>query len=59
MFPDKEKTTLYAEYENSGAGAITKERVNWSRQLTKPETLQYTITNILGGNDHWDPLHVQ
>lgn len=59
MFPDKEKTALYAEYENAGEGAAVKERVNWARQLTKPDTLQYTITNILGGNDHWDPLHVQ
>jgi pectinesterase len=59
MFPDKEKTTLYAEYKNTGAGAARKERVNWSRQLTKQEMQKYTVTNILGGNDHWDPLHVQ
>lgn len=59
MFPDKEKTALYAEYKNTGPGALVKERVSWSRQLTKQEAAKYTLKNILGGNDHWDPLHVQ
>jgi pectinesterase len=57
MFPDKEKTAFYAEYKNTGPGASLKERVNWSRQLTKQEAAKYTLKNILGGNDHWDPLH--
>lgn len=35
--PDNEKTTRYAEYNNSGEGANTKQRVSWSRQLTKKE----------------------
>ena len=35
--PDNEKTTRYAEYNNSGEGANTKQRVAWSRQLTKKE----------------------
>jgi pectinesterase len=56
MFPDKEKTAYYAEYENTGPGASTKDRVAWSRQLTKKEAKQYTIENILGGADHWRPL---
>jgi len=59
MFPDKEKTAFYAEYENAGPGASISGRVSWSKQLTKQEATKYTIQNILGGNDHWDPLHVQ
>ena len=35
--PDNEKTARYAEYNNSGNGANTKQRVSWSRQLTKKE----------------------
>ena len=35
--PDNEKTARYAEYNNSGEGANTKQRVSWSRQLTKKE----------------------
>ena len=35
--PDNEKTARYAEYNNSGDGASTKQRVAWSRQLTKKE----------------------
>ncbi|MDB5210404.1 MAG: pectin esterase [Sediminibacterium sp.] len=59
MFPDKEKTALYAEYENSGPGANAGGRVSWSKQLTKAEVLKYTPQNILSGNDHWDPLHIK
>ena len=35
--PDNEKTARYAEYNNIGEGANTKQRVAWSRQLTKKE----------------------
>ena len=35
--PDNEKTARYAEYNNNGEGANTKQRVAWSRQLTKKE----------------------
>jgi pectinesterase len=55
MFPDKEKTAYYAEYKNTGPGANPKARVQWSHQLTDQEAKQYTIKNILGGSDNWDP----
>jgi pectinesterase len=55
MFPDKEKTAFYAEYQNKGAGATRAGRVAWSKQLTAGEAKSYTIKNILGGNDHWNP----
>jgi pectinesterase len=59
MFPEKEKTAFYAEYANTGPGALVKERINWSKQLTDGEAKRYTIQNILGGDDHWDPLHIK
>lgn len=59
MFPEKTKTTFYAEFENSGKGTAIKERVKWSRQLTAKEAEGYTVEKILGGFDHWNPLGVK
>ncbi|MDT0688907.1 pectinesterase family protein [Salegentibacter sp. F188] len=56
MFPNKERTTFYAEYNSSGAGASPETRVEWSHQLTSEEVQKYTVNNILGGKDHWRPL---
>ncbi|WP_316798703.1 pectinesterase family protein [Pedobacter frigidisoli] len=56
MFPEKEKTTFYAEYYNTGAGASTQSRVPWARQLSEKENKKYTIKNILSGTDSWNPL---
>ena len=56
MFPEKEKTTFYAEYQNTGAGATTQNRLPWTKQLTERENKKYTIKNILGGTDFWNPL---
>lgn len=56
MFVDKEKTCFYAEYNNNGQGADNKQRVSWSHQLTQNEVKQYTLNNILGGMDQWNPL---
>jgi len=56
MFPDKEKTTGYAEYGSTGAGASTKSRVLWSKQLTDREAKKYILRHILGGRDEWNPL---
>ncbi|MES2274920.1 MAG: pectinesterase family protein [Bacteroidota bacterium] len=55
MFPDKEKTAHYAEYQSTGPGANPKARVAWAHQLTAQEAKQYTVKNILGGKDNWDP----
>lgn len=56
MFPDKEKTVFYAEYKSSGAGASPKNRLTWTKQLTDKEAKNYTIKNILGGTDNWNPV---
>jgi len=55
MFPDKEKTTFYAEYGSKGAGSNISKRLVWSKQLTKSEVKQYTLKNILSGADGWQP----
>ncbi|MGO4876095.1 pectinesterase family protein [Pedobacter psychrotolerans] len=56
MFPDKEKTTFYAEYKSVGAGASPDTRLNWSRQLTNQEAKDYTVKNIFSSStDQWNP----
>lgn len=52
---DKEKTAYYAEYGSKGAGARTSERAAWSHQLTPKQAAGYTVENILGGPDKWNP----
>ena len=44
--PESEKTTLFAEFGNTGSGSETGKRVPWSHQLTKDEASQYTKENI-------------
>jgi pectinesterase len=46
------KTTRYAEYKNYGPGAVTEQRVQWSKQLTDEESKKYTLKNIFG---NWNP----
>jgi len=58
MFPDKESTCFYAEYNNSGEGSNTKNRVSWSHQLSKNEFNKYTFDKILSGSDHWEPYKI-
>jgi len=55
MFPDKEKTTYYAEFGSTGIGASVKNRASWAKQLSAKEARQYTIKNILQGKDNWHP----
>ena len=44
--PENEKTVFYAEYKNTGAGAVINKRVAWSKQLTGKEAARYTAKNI-------------
>ncbi len=50
--PDAEKTTLYAEYNTIGKGAMPSQRVKWSHQLTSEQVGRYTLDNIFRG---WHP----
>jgi pectinesterase len=51
-----EKTARFAEYQNTGPGAITTNRVPWAVQLTEEAAKAYTVENILTGKDGWNPL---
>lgn len=55
MFPDKEKTAYYAEFGDKGPGATGKARVAWSHQLDAKAIKSYTLKDILGGSDNWNP----
>lgn len=53
--PANEQTARFAEYASTGPGAKPDQRVKWAKQLTDEEAKVYTIANILGGADAWDP----
>lgn len=50
------ETIVYAEYGNSGPGAETGNRVEWSKQLTEQEAAAYEVARILAGQDGWIPV---
>lgn len=47
-----EETARYAEYGNKGEGASTKNRVKWSKQLSKKEAAKVTLLDAFG-EDSW------
>lgn len=53
-----EKNTRYAEFASTdlpGKPLDVSQRVAWSKQLTEDEAQQFTVENVLGGADHWNP----
>lgn len=44
--PESEKTTFFAEYGNTGAGAATADRVGWSHQLSPEVAAKYRKESI-------------
>lgn len=46
--PDNEKTARYAEYNNSGAGSDTAQRVNWMKVLSPEEARKVTLEKVMG-----------
>jgi len=53
--PAREKTVRYAEYGSTGPGAGSFARVPWARQLTAADAAEFTMENVVGGLDGWDP----
>lgn len=47
---ERYKTATYVEYGNTGKGANTSNRVDWSKTLTKKEAQKYTIAHIFKAN---------
>lgn len=56
MFPNKEDTAYYAEYESKGEGAAPQKRVGWSHQLNDEEVSKYTLENIFKKCESWSPV---
>ena len=52
---DHHKTARFVEYRNTGPGADISKRPAWTRQLGDEEAKNYTVENILGGEDGWEP----
>ena len=46
--PDNEKSARYAEYQSTGAGGDSDDRVEWSHQLTDEEAARFTPQSLLG-----------
>ena len=53
--PENEKTARYSEYHNSGEGARSKERVSWSRQLSKKDATSITLERVFQQDNTWIP----
>ena len=51
----REQTARYLEYNNRGEGANTKERVGWSRQLTKKVAAKITPEAVFTMGSTWVP----
>lgn len=54
--PEREATSFYAEYGNTGPGANLDQRVGWMHKLTNADAETYTLERLLGG---WDPLQTK
>jgi pectinesterase len=58
--PANEKTAWFAEFRNTGPGAVSSTnlsaRVPWSRQLTEKEARQFRPETFLAGPDQWNPV---
>jgi pectinesterase len=44
------------EYNNTGAGAKTSNRVGWCRQLTKKEAAKITLSEVFKECNDWIPV---
>ena len=51
--PEREKTTRYAEFHSTGAGANPEKRVAWAKQLSAEEAAKLTPEAVLAGSDGW------
>ena len=50
----REQTARYLEFENTGDGAATNNRVTWSHQLTKKEAKDITLDSVFQRADGWN-----
>ena len=52
---DPASVTRYYEYACTGPGADRAKRVTWAKELSDDQAKQYTVQNVLGGEDGWSP----
>jgi pectinesterase len=53
---DTPPQAFYAEYKNTGPGALPGQRVPWSHQLSAKEAAAFAPGVFLRGLDKWDPV---
>jgi pectinesterase len=53
---DTTPQAFYAEFHNTGPGALPAQRVAWSHQLTAKEAAAFAPAVFLRGSDHWNPI---
>ena len=51
-----EKTSWFAELDNTGPGAATSSRATWAHQLSTKEGRLFEPKMFLAGRDHWNPV---
>jgi pectinesterase len=52
---DTDMHAFYGEYQCTGNGAATDQRVDWSKQLTESDAAQFSKENFLKADDNWAP----
>lgn len=52
---NNDATAFYAEFHNTGQGAVIAQRAAWTHQLTPAEMRTYLPENFLRGSDNWNP----
>jgi pectinesterase len=54
--PENEKTVRYYEFNNTGEGATTNERVKWIKLLSRKDASKITMEEVFRRNDSWNPI---
>ena len=54
--PENEKTVRYSEFNNTGEGAATNERVKWIKLLSRKDASKIAMEEVFRRNDSWNPI---
>lgn len=55
---ENEKTARYAEYENYGDGARANQRAKWSKQLSKKQSANVVVEQVMKRSSNWVPVYI-
>jgi pectinesterase len=53
--PETHHTATYGEFESTGPGGSSAQRVEWKHELISGAAAAYTPLAVLGGTDNWEP----